>query len=259
MNEVLETKLTLDQFRKISFGAMSVPASVLYDRAMSNPRVQAFLEASKSGKLVRYESESGTDLTFSLDGRPIILDRDDMQNLALGGTGEVYERITNKPNGEAFATPVEGSVNGVVVFNAPLSTGSDRVVGPYKIYFENGLVTKVEGSNEAGLKVLKDVTGLVPRKFPESVDALAAHGLRRLVGEVAIAGLNPVLDQAYKAGLLSSAYPSTIISEKLADHFAVGTGFGKEAMFDVGDHHGVFVPHTDFMTGTENKKVTLIG
>ncbi|MCG6924909.1 MAG: aminopeptidase [Acidobacteria bacterium] len=89
---------------------------------------------------VRVASPSGTDLTFSIEGR-----------LAHGRKGGLYREAGqwgNLPCGEAFVAPVEGSARGVYVVDASHG-GVGTVEVPIRIGVEEGRAVRIEGGPEA--------------------------------------------------------------------------------------------------------------
>jgi len=89
--------------------------------------------------MVRIVSENGTDLSFSIAGRPGNAD---------GGVFTHKGAFGNIPSGEAFVAPVEGTANGTLVID-----GSIDVVGivqsPIVITVKDGLAVTFEGGPDA--------------------------------------------------------------------------------------------------------------
>lgn len=95
------------------------------------------------GSTIRVQSELGTDLTASIVGRP-------GRNVSgvvpimseSGGGGCAF------PDGEVHVCPVEGTGEGVIVFDTTAhSVGSLKE--PIRLTVEKGMVTKIEGGIEA--------------------------------------------------------------------------------------------------------------
>ncbi|MGD8896360.1 MAG: aminopeptidase [Acidobacteriota bacterium] len=89
---------------------------------------------------VRVTTSSGTDLTFSIEGRR-----------AHGRKGGIYRgpgQWGNLPCGEAFVAPVEGSGRGVYVVDAS-HAGVGKLAEPIRIRVEDGRAVRIEGGREA--------------------------------------------------------------------------------------------------------------
>jgi leucyl aminopeptidase (aminopeptidase T) len=88
---------------------------------------------------VRITSDNGTDLSFSIAGRPGNAD---------GGVFRHKGAFGNIPSGEAFVAPVEGTANGTLVID-----GSIDVVGivesPIVITVKDGLAVAFDGGDDA--------------------------------------------------------------------------------------------------------------
>lgn len=97
------------------------------------------MKALEDVEVVRVTSPFGTDVVFSIKGRHIIAD-----------TGIFHEKgaFGNLPAGEVFVAPVEGTAEGVVVFDAAVA-GIGLLKSPIKIYVKEGFAVKVEGAEEA--------------------------------------------------------------------------------------------------------------
>jgi len=93
----------------------------------------------EKAKNVRVTSPLGTDITFSIEGRPISAD-----------TGILHERgaFGNLPAGEVYVAPVEGTANGVVVYDGSVS-GIGILKNPVRIEVKEGFAIKIEGGEEA--------------------------------------------------------------------------------------------------------------
>ena len=93
-----------------------------------------------SGAHARVSSPAGTDIEFSIRGRA-----------ALADTGLVHKPgdMSNLPAGEAFLAPVEGTAEGVVVFEAAVAglgkLGGERI----RIMVEQGYAVEITGSVQA--------------------------------------------------------------------------------------------------------------
>lgn len=99
-------------------------------------RICSILEQHRN---VRIYTNSGTDLTFSIEGR---------KAYASKGLFHYKGESGNLPTGEAYLAPVEGTANGVAVID-----GSFASIGilnkPITLEIKNGYVTKISGDVEA--------------------------------------------------------------------------------------------------------------
>ncbi|MFC1537332.1 aminopeptidase [Gemmatimonadota bacterium] len=101
---------------------------------------QRVTDVLSAGSLARVTSPAGTDVSFSIEGREAHAD-----------TGLVHKPgdISNLPAGEAYLAPVEGTANGVVVFEAAVAglgkLGSEKI----HIKIEDGYATEITGGPQA--------------------------------------------------------------------------------------------------------------
>jgi len=152
----------------------------------------------KSGDSVRIVADDGTDLTFSIRGRPILVDdgiiSDD--DLKRGDVG------VNIPAGEVFVAPIETSAEGCISFDKIAIPGFGKVCG-LRLMFKKGRVYKY--SAEEG-----------ERNFTNFLKANT--GEKDRIGEFGI-GTNP--GARYTGG-------SIIIDEKIFGtvHVAIGNNRG---------------------------------
>lgn len=113
------------------------------DYVAMNELGQKVAKLFTEGKRVRVQSDKGTDLTASIEGRsgravtakiPVMR--------ASGGGGCAF------PDGEAHVCPLEGTGEGVIVFDLTAhSVGFLKE--PIRLTVEKGMVTKIEGGSEA--------------------------------------------------------------------------------------------------------------
>ncbi len=89
------------------------------------------------GRQVRVTTPAGTDLRFSIEGRPGGIDSGLIKKGQFG----------NLPAGEAYTAPVEGTAEGVLVAQVGWFPGLKEDM---KLTFEAGYVSKVEGGCEVG-------------------------------------------------------------------------------------------------------------
>lgn len=137
-------------------------------------------EKVDAGKRVRVTSPGGTDVTFSIDGRKGHYDDGNFRSPGQGG---------NLPTGEVYMSPVNGSTEGVIVFDGTvdLDTSAEMPDVPVKVRFDKGYAVEITGKDTA-------------KKLNELLDRTAAmareKGLKdeerntRHLGELGI-GLNP--------------------------------------------------------------------
>jgi len=119
--------------------------SIDYNVVKSN--CDKMLRALEGAKEVRVTSPTGTDVRFSVEGRRFIAD-----------TGILTEKgsFGNLPAGEVFVAPIEGTANGVVVFDGAIA-GVGMLKAPVKVLVEDGFAVGFEGGDEAQkLKQLLD-------------------------------------------------------------------------------------------------------
>jgi len=90
-------------------------------------------------KEVRVVTDLGTDITLGIEGREIIMD-----------TGMLQEKgaFGNLPAGEVFVAPVEGTSNGVIVFDGAIA-GVGVLSEPVRVEVKDGFAVKIEGGEEA--------------------------------------------------------------------------------------------------------------
>jgi aminopeptidase len=152
-------------------------------------RIAAELNAAAACRLT---TAAGTDVALSLEGRTAVVDDGNLQD------GDAFG---NLPAGEAFIAPVEGSAEGLVVFDGSLA-GLGLLDAPVRVRIEGGRAVDADG--EAGRWLL------------ETLDAGGAGG--RLIAELGI-GTNPA---------------ATLSGSILEDEKVVGTAhlaFGSNASF----------------------------
>lgn len=102
-------------------------------------RARRYAELLTEAGEVRLTTPAGTDLTFSIAGRPATADGGDLS--APGAFG-------NLPAGEAFVAPVEGTAQGLLVIDGSMA-GIGLVSEPIRLEVEKGLAVRITGGPEA--------------------------------------------------------------------------------------------------------------
>ncbi|MEM4652575.1 MAG: aminopeptidase [Candidatus Nezhaarchaeales archaeon] len=123
--------------------------SVDYNMVKSN--CDRLLKALRGSREIRVTSPLGTDIKFLVEGREFIAD-----------TGILIEKgsFGNLPAGEVFVAPIEGTANGVVVFDGAIA-GVGTLKVPVKVLIRDGLAVEFEGEDEAQrLKQLLSSVGM---------------------------------------------------------------------------------------------------
>ncbi|RLE50023.1 MAG: aminopeptidase [Candidatus Methanomethylicota archaeon] len=136
--------------------------------------VEKMAAALEDVKEVRVITDLGTDVKMSVEGRPILRD-----------TGLFTEKgaFGNLPAGEAFIAPVEGSADGVIVFDGAIS-GVGQISKPVRVVVENGYAVSFEGAEEA--KKLEEVLKSVGRReaFNVAEIGVGCNPAAKIVGNV---------------------------------------------------------------------------
>lgn len=102
-----------------------------------------YRKALENGNKVSIIADDGTDLSFSIKGRPVlvadgIIDNEDMRRGDIG---------LNIPDGETFLAPLEHSANGRIKFDYTRIHGFG-VLKDFWLTFKNGRVVEFEGEPE---------------------------------------------------------------------------------------------------------------
>lgn len=117
------------------------------------PLCEKLYRALKDSREVVVTSPSGTNLRFSVEGREFHID-----------TG-IYDRPGswgNLPAGEVYTAPVEGTGEGVAVFDGSFSGGLGIPRSPVRIFVKKGRISRIEGGPEA--RKLEDLLKSVGRE-----------------------------------------------------------------------------------------------
>jgi leucyl aminopeptidase (aminopeptidase T) len=138
-------------------------------------RVNRVCDRLDAAGRVQLTARSGTDLTFSIEGR-----------VAHGRKGGLYRepgQWGNLPCGEAFVAPIEGSARGVYVVDAS-HAGIGRLTQPIRIWVEDGRATRIEGGTEAArLRGLLESVGQ-PEAFNLAEFGIGCNHAARLCGAI---------------------------------------------------------------------------
>lgn len=246
---------TLEEWRRLIFRSMAVSAEELHTLAMGIEGVRLTIAASREGGRLRYQRADGTDFTYRVTGRPVILDCGRVGDNALGGTTAFGSVITNQPTTEVFVAPLEDSLDGVIVYTIPERTVHGVIRAPYRIEVQAGRVVHVQAPDEESQRVLRNYAGLEPYDGqPLAGEEGEAFALRRVIAEMAIAGFNPAMIPEIENGRLRPVTGLVLTDEKLGDHQAFGSNdqFKGATPSSYGDHH---VEHTDFV-GSIQRTIT---
>lgn len=121
-------------------------------------RAERYAGQLNDAREVRIITPAGTDLTFSIEGRPATAD---------GGLLSVPGSFGNLPAGEAFVAPVEGTAQGVLVIDGSMA-GIGLIEEPIRIQVENGSAVGISGGKEAAqLEALVNPHGPAARNIAE--------------------------------------------------------------------------------------------
>jgi leucyl aminopeptidase (aminopeptidase T) len=117
-----------------------------------------YAEKLSQGQKVNITTDLGTNLTFSIAGRPGIADTGLLREPGMFG---------NLPAGEAYIAPVEGTAHGTLVIDG--SMAAIGLIGePITIKVENGLAVQISGGKEAQkLNQLMEKHGAKARNIAE--------------------------------------------------------------------------------------------
>jgi leucyl aminopeptidase (aminopeptidase T) len=129
-------------------------------------------EALTEGSEVRITSEQGTDLTLSIEGRRGISDDGDLREPGSFG---------NLPAGEGFIAPVEGTTQGVIVFDGSIwPTG--LLEEPLVVTIVDGYATEITGWRSDGFRRTLEPHG--KEAFAVAELGIGTNDAARLTGNV---------------------------------------------------------------------------
>ena len=174
--------MDFDAYAELFWRSLDLDYVVLRERAA---RVAGVLRGARE---VRIASPKGTDITMTVEGRPLDLDI---------GMVTAEAPLTNLPAGEVCLAPIESSANGVVVFDVAFMDG--RWVEDLEVEFTGGVARGVRAAR--GLDLFNDTIS-------------GASGDGNVIGELGI-GLNHEVTAPCGSMLLDEKILGTI-------HIAVG-------------------------------------
>lgn len=156
-----------EEFADMVWGSLNIDYDKLRERAR---KISAIMEGADQ---VNITNPQGSDITFSIKGRPSFIDDGSFDDdvLAKGVS------MMNLPTGEVCIAPLETSAKGVAVFEYNRFQGHE--LRNIKMEFKNGRISNLEGDEGADYyrKVLEEQTG--------DKDQIAELGI----------GLNPRIDR----------------------------------------------------------------
>lgn len=111
------------------------------DFVAQRPACNRAAELIASAETVRVTNPAGTDITFSVEGRG-----GNTHSCIVEKSGD----YTGVPNIEANTSPVEGTSEGMIVFDASIpNLRSGLLDEPVRLTVEDGVVKKIEGGRDA--------------------------------------------------------------------------------------------------------------
>ncbi len=117
---------------------MLIKGAMTVDFQELKKRTQAIAQVLTGASEIRVTSDSGTDVTFSVAGR---------KAFSLDGFFHDDYGFATLPPGEAPICPVEGTANGILVFDYSMD-GIGKLNQPLKLEVEKGEVVSVSGGVE---------------------------------------------------------------------------------------------------------------
>jgi leucyl aminopeptidase (aminopeptidase T) len=118
------------------FDASMIDGVMGADWTLVKERTERLVELMRGAESVAITTPNGTDIEFSIKGRPLLAD-----------TGIITEKgsFSNLPAGEAFLAPLEGTANGKLVLDwAP----TRQLTSPVTLKIVDGLAIEATGEDE---------------------------------------------------------------------------------------------------------------
>jgi aminopeptidase len=179
--------IDFEKYHLLFWHAVEVPPAALRERG------RIVSDKLRDASDISVKSKKGTDLTFSIAGRDVLVD-DGILGYPDEADGPL---IANVPAGEVYCAPQEDSVKGRVILDRVFIHGEK--ITDLVLEFENGVAKPMAAADGFGV-------------FTEFVDA--GHGDCLRLGEFGI-GLNPAVVDAYGSILTDEKMVGTI-------HLALG-------------------------------------
>ena len=171
-----------------------IRGSITADPYEVRKRTEAVTEALDDAREVHVESDDGTDVTFSLEGRPPKMSQAFLEEEK--GTGA----IATWPSGETPVLPIHEGMNGTVVVDS-FMMGVGLLEDPIIWEIEDGTITSIEGGDDA-----KELQRIIDEKGDEN---------SYKIGEFSV-GTNP------NARVMGKPFEDKEVEGSV--HFALGTG-----------------------------------
>lgn len=163
------------------------------DFVAQRPACDRTAELIESAKTVRVTNPAGTDVTFSVEGRG-----GNTHSCIVENPGD----YTGVPNIEANTSPVEGTSEGMIVFDASIpNLRSGLLDEPVRLTVEDGVVKKIEGGRDA-----KHLARMWEEQNDPNVYNIAQFAM----------GMNPMIQEANGGIVHDHGIYGTV-------HFGIGT------------------------------------
>jgi len=153
---------------------MMIKGGMTVDFAALKERTEKVKEKLTRGDTVRVTSKPGTDITFSISGR---------QAFSLDGFYHEDYGFATLPPGEAPTCPVEGSADGVLVFDYSMD-GIGRLSEPLKLVVKKGQVVSISGGAEE-VRFVEQIFERDPSARNIAEFAVGTNPNARLIGNLA--------------------------------------------------------------------------
>ena len=114
---------------------------------LAGPFLSKVAEMTRRAKTVRITTSAGNDVSFRMDGRPVVAETMDCSVPNVCGAHAHFL------GGQIIWAPVEESINGKIVFDGALAGGGEAYFGtlkePVALEIKNGKIVRVTGGTEA--------------------------------------------------------------------------------------------------------------